>query len=183
MDHLKQTWKFVANVGQNVDRVIFGSAKFGFKQIQDKGSRINLYCRKNVVGGMNGGKCPFAGIYLKANGCLYTRGRHEHGGRGELKKNAWKEGMKKRSGIYKLNEIQEEIQTMFSKYSLFIINPAFPNNFANKMFCIWLFYLDLNLMNVTNGIFNIFLFDKKQILIFYLKKNNAFCLHPINNLL
>jgi hypothetical protein len=48
--------------------------KFGFTNIRTKRTGLNLRCEVQRFKR----KCKFAGIYLKSNGCLYTRGEHEH---------------------------------------------------------------------------------------------------------
>jgi hypothetical protein len=76
-DMFGKLWHFHANIGKNIskDKLL----KFGFSYIRKKLKTINLYCRKSNP---DGGQCPFTGIYLKSNGCLYTRGEHEHTKRG-----------------------------------------------------------------------------------------------------
>ena len=72
MDHLDNIWKFNKEVGKNIQSKLFAT-KFGFNCIVKQESGFNLKCKKNSP---NGNKCKFAGVYLKANGCLYTRGKH-----------------------------------------------------------------------------------------------------------
>jgi len=54
---------------------------FGFTNITKNENTFNLRCRKFNT---TGGRCEFAGIYLKSNGCLYTRGEHEHTEKGVI---------------------------------------------------------------------------------------------------
>jgi hypothetical protein len=75
VDHLGKTWTFHAQIEKNIshDKLL---TKFGFTRIHNiRKTTLNLRC---TISNQTGGMCPFAGIYLKSNGCLYTRGEHEH---------------------------------------------------------------------------------------------------------
>ena len=74
VDRHGKTWTFRANVGKNISQdEIF--TKFGFTGIHRIGkATLNLYCQKANPDGV---RCPFVGIYLMSNGCLYIRGEHE----------------------------------------------------------------------------------------------------------
>ena len=74
MDSHNKRWPFHSKIWENITNEILRN-KFGFSTIYQKQRTLNLYCQK---GTSNGGKCPFSGIYVKANGCLYIRGKHEH---------------------------------------------------------------------------------------------------------
>ena len=78
MDHYGKIWKFNMEIGKNIKHEMLRT-KFGFADIQDKQKILHLRCKKTNP---SGGRCPFTGIYLKSNGCLYTRGEHEHTKRG-----------------------------------------------------------------------------------------------------
>ena len=77
IDHLGKLWQFRKEIGKNISkeefRTKFGT-KFGFNKIDKNKTTLNLYCLKK---GSNW-KCHYAGVYLQTNGCLYTRGKHEH---------------------------------------------------------------------------------------------------------
>jgi hypothetical protein len=71
LDIYGKTWKFNKEIGQNIQHEMMRN-QFGFTKIVTNGRGLNLLCeRKNK-------KCKFAGIYLNSNGCLYTRGKHQH---------------------------------------------------------------------------------------------------------
>jgi len=73
VDRLGKLWHFHAHLGKNIshDKLL---TKFGFGSVRKSDKTLNLKCTKtNPAGGM----CPFAGKYLKSNGCLYTRGEHD----------------------------------------------------------------------------------------------------------
>ena len=75
MDRDGKKWPFHAKIGtKNIPNDIW-LGKFGFSVIQQRKTTLNFYCKKRAP---NGGKCPIKGIYVKANGCLYIRGKHEH---------------------------------------------------------------------------------------------------------
>lgn len=74
VDKQGKVWHFHANIGKQIPNGIWHS-KFGFSSIRRKQQTLNLYCKRQST---NGGKCTFSGIYVKENGCLYTRGKHEH---------------------------------------------------------------------------------------------------------
>ena len=74
MNSQGKVWPFHSKIGKNIPNEIWFN-KFGFSIVQQRQSTVNLYCQKKTT---TGGKCSFSGIYLKSNGCLYIRGKHEH---------------------------------------------------------------------------------------------------------
>jgi hypothetical protein len=74
VDYKGKTWTFREEIGKNVQRQIF-RPNYGFTLIVERKSTLNLYCQKR---GPKGVECKFRGIYIKENGCLYTREEHNH---------------------------------------------------------------------------------------------------------
>jgi hypothetical protein len=75
VDRYNRLWNFRANIGKDIskDKLL---TEFGFTNIKRNEKTLNLFCQKiNFTGNK---KCPMKGIYLKSNGCLYTRGEHVH---------------------------------------------------------------------------------------------------------
>ena len=75
VDMFGKTWTFREEIGQNVQFEILRT-NYGFTAIVEKKQTKNFRCKKNIHKKEEG--CKFAGVYVKENGCLYTRGEHNH---------------------------------------------------------------------------------------------------------
>jgi hypothetical protein len=80
VDRLNQEWKFKKEFGKNISKEKLKKEMkkefdFTFSITNSNQSTVNLHCTKV---GTKTKRCPFAGIYFKENGYLYTRGEHEH---------------------------------------------------------------------------------------------------------
>ena len=80
IDNEKKSWTFLANIGKNITKQKL-LTEFGFTVHSKNSNTLNLHCQSRNPAG---GRCPLAGIYVKENGCLYTRGEHEHTKRGVI---------------------------------------------------------------------------------------------------
>jgi hypothetical protein len=78
VDQFGKIWKFQEEIGgedfneKDILKEIFTKYNLSRRNLYQR--KWDLRCQKNK----SKGGCKYAGIYLKENECLYTRGEHEH---------------------------------------------------------------------------------------------------------